>query len=97
MPRSRSRKGRKSYRPRDFTGALAVKDGRDHKNELRKIGLPLIGGEGSWDLSMAMLEGKDKYIPDNPELLPRKARRFGLKKGLLGYDESGKLIKVTEK
>jgi hypothetical protein len=96
MPRSRSRKGRKHYRPRELPPALAAKDDRDYKNEARKYGLPIIGGQGSWDASVSGRFDRDMEttIPVSPDILPRKHRRYGLAKGLLEYDETGKLVKV---
>jgi hypothetical protein len=94
MPRSRSRKGHKPYRPRELSPALAAKADRDYRDEPRKFGMPIIGGQGSRDASLSAREGKELIIPADPGQLSRKARLYGLKKGLLEYNESGKLIKV---
>jgi hypothetical protein len=99
MPRSRSRKGRKPYRPpTDIPPALAAKQARDYSSESQKWGLPIIGGEGPWDMSVTMRFRREDEttVPADPSQLPRKHRLYGLKKGLLEYDENGNLREVTK-
>lgn len=96
MPRSRNRPGRKPYREREASPALAAKHKRDSVNQDRKNGTVIFGGNYGDDLSDQMIW--QKTGPDNLIVarLNRKARRYGLKNGLLAYDSQGNLTKVSD-
>jgi hypothetical protein len=71
--------------------ALAAKQKRDKQNEARKRGLVQFGGKYSHDLSAEMTHEPGAVIYMN-----RKARRYGLKYGLLEIDENGMIREVAQ-